>query len=290
MTVAKESSAARRWALLRLFRPTEWVKNAFVLAPLIFSRQFTDLNKVAESVSAFGLFCLAASAVYILNDLHDIERDRRHPTKRLSRPIAAGHVSKRQAQVVLGVVMLAMLFAFTIRVDLMVVVAAYFLMNVAYTFLLKSQAVVDIFVIAIGFVLRVYAGAVALNVPLSGWMMITTLCLALYLAALKRRQELSVNGVDSREVLKHYSVALMDRYAEMAGTGALVFYSLYVMSANQSLKITIPLVIFGLFRYWYVVERQEGGESPSDALFGDWQLLAVVAGWAALCVGILLWQ
>lgn len=186
--------------------------------------------------------------------------------------------------------MLAMLFAFTIRVDLMVVVAAYFLMNVAYTFLLKSQAVVDIFVIAIGFVLRVYAGAVALNVPLSGWMMITTLCLALYLAALKRRQELSVNGVDSREVLKHYSVALMDRYAEMAGTGALVFYSLYVMSANQSLKITIPLVIFGLFRYWYVVERQEGGESPSDALFGDWQLLAVVAGWAALCVGILLWQ
>lgn len=290
MTVAKESSAARRWALLRLFRPKEWVKNAFVLAPLIFSRQFTDLNKVAESLSAFGVFCLAASAVYILNDLHDIERDRRHPTKRLSRPIAAGHVSQRQAQVVLGVVMLAMLFAFGIRVDFMVVVAAYFLMNVAYTFFLKNQAVVDIFVIAIGFVLRVYAGAVALNVPLSGWMMITTLCLALYLAALKRRQELSVNGVDGREVLKNYSVVLMDRYAEMAGTGALVFYSLYVMSANQSLKITIPLVIFGLFRYWYVVDRREGGESPTDALFGDWQLLTVVAGWAALCVWILSWR
>lgn len=287
MTVAKESSGARRWALLRLFRPKEWVKNVFVLAPLIFSRQFTDLNKIAESLSAFGLFCLAASAAYILNDLHDIERDRKHPTKRWSRPIAAGHLSKRQAQVALGVVMLSMLFAFAIRFDLMVVVAAYFLMNVAYTFFLKNQAVVDIFVIAIGFVLRVYAGAVALNVPLSGWMMITTLCLALYLAAVKRRQELSVNGVDGREVLKNYSVVLMERYAEMAGTGALVFYSLFVMSANQGLKITIPLVIFGLFRYWYVVDRQEVGESPTDVLFFDWQLLGVVASWVVLCVWIL---
>lgn len=183
--------------------------------------------------------------------------------------------------------MLSMLFGFAIRFDLMVVVAAYFLMNVAYTFFLKNQAVVDIFVIAIGFVLRVYAGAVALNVPLSGWMMITTLCLALYLAAVKRRQELSVNGVDGREVLKNYSVVLMDRYAEMAGTGALVFYSLFVMSANQDLKITIPLVIFGLFRYWYVVDRQEVGESPTDVLFYDWQLLGVVTAWAGLCVWIL---
>lgn len=281
------SVAKRCWALFRLLRPRQWVKNAFVFAPLVFSRQFTDLDKVAESIGAFGLFCLAASAAYILNDLHDIERDRRHPTKRWSRPIAAGLVSKRQARVVLMAFILAMTLAFAVRFDLMLVIAAYFFMNVSYTFLLKSQPVVDIFVIAIGFVLRVYAGAVALGVPLSGWMMITTLCLALYLAAVKRRQELSANGVEGREVLKNYSVVLMDRYAEMAGTGALIFYSLFVMSANQRLTVTIPIVIFGLFRYWYVVDQHDVGESPTDVLFCDWQLMSVVAIWVGLCIWIL---
>ncbi len=281
------SVAKRCWALFRLLRPRQWVKNAFVFAPLVFSRQFTDLDKVAESIGAFGLFCLAASAAYILNDLHDIERDRRHPTKRWSRPIAAGLVSKRQARVVLMALILAMTLAFAVRFDLMLVIAAYFFMNVSYTFLLKSQPVVDIFVIAIGFVLRVYAGAVALGVPLSGWMMITTLCLALYLAAVKRRQELSANGVEGREVLKNYSVVLMDRYAEMAGTGALIFYSLFVMSANQRLTVTIPIVIFGLFRYWYVVDQHDVGESPTDVLFCDWQLMSVVAIWVGLCIWIL---
>lgn len=182
---------------------------------------------------------------------------------------------------------LAMTLAFAVRFDLMLVIAAYFFMNVSYTFLLKSQPVVDIFVIAIGFVLRVYAGAVALGVPLSGWMMITTLCLALYLAAVKRRQELSANGVEGREVLKNYSVVLMDRYAEMAGTGALIFYSLFVMSANQRLTVTIPIVIFGLFRYWYVVDQHDVGESPTDVLFCDWQLMSVVAIWVGLCIWIL---
>lgn len=281
------SVAKRCWALFRLLRPRQWVKNAFVFAPLVFSRQFTDLDKVAESIGAFGLFCLAASAAYILNDLHDIERDKRHPTKRWSRPIAAGLVSKRQARVVLMALILAMTLAFAVRFDLMLVIAAYFFMNVSYTFLLKSQPVVDIFVIAIGFVLRVYAGAVALGVPLSGWMMTTTLCLALYLAAVKRRQELSANGVEGREVLKNYSVVLMDRYAEMAGTGALIFYSLFVMSANQRLTVTIPIVIFGLFRYWYVVDQHEAGESPTDVLFCDWQLMSVVAIWVGLCIWIL---
>jgi 4-hydroxybenzoate polyprenyltransferase len=166
----------------------------------------------------------------------------------------------------------------------MLVIAAYVAMNVAYTFVLKYQPVIDIFVVAIGFVLRVYAGAVAIDVPLSGWMMITTLCLALYLASVKRRQELAGgSGSDGRQVLEKYSVALVDRYAEMAATGALVFYSLFVMSTNQRLTITIPVVIFGMFRYWYVVEQQEGGESPTDVLLYDWPLLAAVGAWVAIC-------
>jgi 4-hydroxybenzoate polyprenyltransferase len=164
------------------------------------------------------------------------------------------------------------------------VIAAYAILNLAYTFVLKHEPVIDIFTIAIGFVLRVVAGAMALELAPSAWMCVTTLCLALYLAAVKRRQELAQSGVDGRKVLKKYSVALVDRYAEMSATGALLFYSMFVMSARPELVITIPLVLYGLFRYWYVVEALDGGESPTDALLADWQLMLVVVLWIGACV------
>jgi 4-hydroxybenzoate polyprenyltransferase len=165
----------------------------------------------------------------------------------------------------------------------MMVIGTYLLLNVAYTFVLKHEPVVDIFIIAIGFVLRVYAGGTALDVPISSWMFITALCLALYLAAVKRRQELSLNGSEGRHVLEKYSVALVDRYAEMSATGALIFYSMFVMSAHPEMIITVPLVLFGLFRYWYLVEQLDGGESPTDALVSDWQLMATVVAWGIAC-------
>lgn len=284
MSEAPRASTARGWGLVKLLRPKQWVKNVLIFAPLIFARQFTDANAVAASLLAFGLFCLAASACYILNDLQDVEWDRRHPTKRGARPIAAETVTPREASVLLAAVILTMAPGFAVNVNLMLVITAYVVMNVAYTVFLKNQPVVDIFVIAIGFVLRVLAGAVAIDVPLSGWMMITTLCLALYLAAVKRRQELVNNGPSGRDVLNKYSVSLVDRYADMAGTSALVFYSLYVMSTNQELTVTIPLVIFGMFRYWYVIDQQNAGESPADVLFSDWPLLIVVCAWVGLCI------
>jgi 4-hydroxybenzoate polyprenyltransferase len=162
------------------------------------------------------------------------------------------------------------------------VILGYLLLNLAYTFVLKHQPVLDIFTIALGFVLRVYAGAMALSVPVSGWMFVTTLCLALYLASIKRRQELSSNGSESREVLRHYSITLVDRYAEMSAIGALLFYSLFVITGRPELIISIPLVLYGLFRYWFVVE-QGGGESPTDALLTDWQLMLVALLWAGAC-------
>jgi hypothetical protein len=141
----------------------------------------------------------------------------------------------------------------------------------------------DIFTVAAGFVLRVYAGAEALSVPVSSWMFVTTLSLALYLAAVKRRQELLHGGSDGRKVLERYSVALAERYAEMAATGALIFYSLYVMSERPEMVITIPLVLYGFFRYWFLVESSGAGESPTDVLFFDWQLLATVFLWIVAC-------
>ncbi|CAB5701107.1 phosphoribose diphosphate:decaprenyl-phosphate phosphoribosyltransferase [Delftia tsuruhatensis] len=287
-TVAPTSSQTQLLGLLRLMRPKQWIKNSFVLAPLVFTGQFLELTAIMHAVLATAMFCVASSATYIINDIHDIERDRLHPTKSRTRPLAAGIVSVRAALMLLGVLYVALVCGLVVAPKIGAVIAAYLVLNLAYTFALKHQPVVDIFTIAIGFVLRVYAGAMALDVPVSSWMFITTLCLALYLAAVKRRQELSLSGSKGRKVLEKYSVALVDRYAEMSATGALLFYSMFVMSEKSELVITIPLVLFGLFRYWFVVEALDGGESPTDALLVDWQLLATVILWVVVC-GWALW-
>lgn len=269
--------------LLTLMRPKQWIKNVFVLAPLLFSGSFLKIDLLISTGLAFILFCLASSATYILNDMRDVERDRLHAKKSKSRPLAAGVISMRSALVLMLALYLVLVVAFFFVPKLMFVILAYMLLNVAYAFVLKHEPVVDIFVIAIGFVLRVYAGGTALAVPISSWMFITVLCLALYLAAVKRRQELSLNGSEGRQVLEKYSVALVDRYAEISATGALIFYSMFVMSAHPEMIITVPLVLFGLFRYWYLVEQLEGGESPTDALVSDWQLMVTVVAWGVAC-------
>ena len=276
-------------SLMQLMRPKQWVKNGFVLAPLIFSGEFLDVNADRRAILAALLFCVASSATYIINDALDIEHDRRHPKKAKSRPLAAGTVSMPAALTLLASLYAVLIWGWFLAPKVAMVIVAYLVMNLAYTFVLKHQPVVDIFIIAIGFVLRVYAGAMALEVPVSSWMFITTLCLALYMAAVKRRQELNKSGVGGRKVLEKYSVALVDRYAEMSATGALVFYSMFVISTRQELAITVPLVLFGLFRYWFVVELQDVGESPTDALLNDWQLLLTVALWVAACSWVL-WQ
>ena len=270
--------------LVRLIRPKQWVKNGFVLAPLIFTGEFLQASAVTQALVATLLFCLASSATYILNDIRDVERDRRHPRKSKTRPIAAGIVSVRSASVLLAILYLLLVASWWISPRVIAVIAAYLVLNVGYTYWLKHQPVLDIFTIAIGFVLRVLAGAVALDVPVSGWMFVTTLCLALYLAAIKRGQELSQSGTEGRKVLERYSKPLVDRYAQMAATCALVFYSMFVMASKPELIVTVPLVLFGLFRYWYVVEVLQGGESPTDALLTDWPLLCTVALWVGSCI------
>jgi len=281
-TVAPRSSLAQIRGLLTLMRPRQWVKNAFVFAPLIFAGEFLKLQSIEKVALAALIFCVASSATYILNDLSDIERDRRHPKKSQTRPLASGLISVPQAITLLLVLYAVLLATWFDMPAVLYVVLGYLLLNLAYTLVLKHQPVIDIFTIAIGFVLRVYAGAMALSVPVSSWMFVTTLCLALYLAAVKRGQELASNGSESREVLQHYTPALLNRYAEMAATGALLFYSLFVITTRPALVMTIPLVLYGLYRYWFIVESKDGGESPTDALLGDWQLLLTVAIWAVV--------
>ncbi|MDH4318067.1 MAG: decaprenyl-phosphate phosphoribosyltransferase [Desulfobulbaceae bacterium] len=273
--------------LVQLMRPRQWIKNGFVLAPLIFTGEFSVALSVAKAVAAAFLFCCASSIVYIINDICDIERDRAHPIKSKKRPLAAGTVTVRHA------VYLAILLCCVLGTGFMyfpttgVVIGCYLLLNTAYSLYLKHQPVVDIFTIALGFVLRVYAGAEALGVPVSGWMFVTTLCLALYLAAVKRRQELLLSGKDGRKVLKNYTVPLVDRYAEVSSTGSLLFYSLFVITERPDMVVTIPFVLYGLFRYWYIVEALDGGESPSDVLLGDLQLSLTVLLWLVVCITII---
>ena len=271
-------------ALIVLMRPKQWVKNGFVFAPLVFTGLFLDVVAISQTLIAFILFSLAASATYVLNDLKDIESDRKHPVKSLKRPLAAGWVTVKQAKVLMAGLYVCLLVGVYFQPLVMGVIAAYLALNYAYSVYLKHQPVLDIFTIAIGFVMRVYAGAVAISVPVSSWMFVTTLCLALFLAAIKRRQELMQTTQEGRKVLENYSISLVDRYAEMAATGALLFYSLFVMNARPELVFTIPCVLFGLFRYWYVTEMQKGGESPTDVLLTDKQLILTVVGWIGVCL------
>lgn len=264
-------------------RPRQWVKNAFVLAPLIFSGSFRDPAAVVQALLATALFCVASSATYVFNDIIDREADARHPVKSRTRPIASGEISVNSAIGLFGLLLAIVLASLAWSPPTTAVVAFYICLNLAYTLKLKHVPVVDIFVLAAGFVLRVYAGAVALDVPLSSWMMVTTLSLALYLAAVKRRDELVRSGGSARSVLNSYSVRLLDRYAEMAALSAVVFYGLFVVTIQPKLNVTLPFVLFGLFRYWYVVDNGERGESPTDAVWSDWPLMLTVVAWAGVC-------
>jgi decaprenyl-phosphate phosphoribosyltransferase len=273
--------------LAALLRPRQWVKSGFVLGPLIFSGAIADLDAVTRSFIAMAFFCVAASAVYVLNDIIDMKSDKLHPEKVVTRPLAAGTISVFLALVLLFLLYGILASAWILAPEIVVVLASYVAMNLAYTLKLKHQPVVDIFTIAIGFVLRVYAGAMAIGVQVSQWMFVTTLCLALYLAATKRRQELSQVGVAGRLVLQQYTVALADRFAEMSATGAILFYSLYVMSSKPQLAVTIPIVLFGLFRYAYAVEVLGKGQSPTDVLWTDRLLALAIAVWVLVCLWVL---
>ncbi|CAI3957308.1 4-hydroxybenzoate polyprenyltransferase (UbiA) (PDB:4OD4) (PUBMED:28830929) [Commensalibacter communis] len=274
--------------LLKLIRPKQWVKNIFLFAPLIFSKEFLHLYSVYHVIFAAFLFCLAASAVYIVNDLNDIEQDKTHPEKRKKRPLASGEISVKNAILLLGAIYIGLFAAWFVTPKVINVIIVYIVINLLYSFKLKHEPVIEIFIVAFGFVLRVYAGAVALNVPVSNWMFVTTLSLSLYLASIKRRQELIQNGSQSRGVLSHYSVTLINRFAEMSATSAIIFYSLYVMTVQSKLIVTIPFVMFGLFRYWFIVETLRDGESPTDVVIYDKQILLTVLFWAGFCIWVLI--
>ncbi len=271
-------------SIVLLMRPKQWIKNGFVWMPLLFSGLFLESHLILHTGFAFALFCLAASSGYIINDIQDINEDRHHPIKSVSRPLASEQCTIQQAYCTLCILYATLIMGFVVNPALILPLTAYLLLNLAYTYKLKYMPVIDLFIIALGFVLRVYVGAIAIQVHVSAWMFVTTLCLALYLATIKRRQEILFQTVHTRKVLEQYTLPLIEKYADLSALSAIMFYSLFVMSTKPDLIFTIPLTLFGIFRYWFIIEKFKYGESPTDIVLEDWPLALTVVAWLMTCM------
>lgn len=285
--------------LITLVRPSHWTKNAFVLAPLLFSQRLFELRDLRHAGIAFASFCMASSAAYVFNDILDRHRDRRHPFK-CDRPLAAGRIKLGQAGALAGALaVLSVAGAATLEADVVVLVVAFLGLQGLYSIWLKHIVVVDVVALAAGFVVRAAAGVVAVAARMSPWLIVCTFLLALFLALAKRRHELFLlesDAGDHREVLGRYSVALLDQLIVIAAVTTLIAYVLYTLSptvtaklGTERLYLTVPFVVFGVFRYLFLVYgRQEGG-SPTDVLLGDIPLQIGIFSWIAV-VFLLLYQ
>ncbi len=293
-------------AAIMALRPFQWTKNLLVPLALIFALRLDDPVALGRTALAFFAFCLAASAVYLINDLADRERDRQHPVKR-NRPLASGRLTARGALVTTALCLAgaAALTAWLVTLRpagrgdpyaawggsdalFAITLAGYVALNIAYSTWLKHQVLWDVFIIAAGFVLRALAGAFAIPVPISPWFYLCTTFLALFLALAKRRAELVRDPESSaltRRNLQAYSLLLLDQLIGVTVTATLLTYSLYTFqgeNASHALMLTIPLVLFGIFRYLYLVYARQEGERPDALLWRDPQILGTVVAYAAL--------
>jgi 4-hydroxybenzoate polyprenyltransferase len=299
---ASTSSVPGRSAVLSLIvsvRPEQWTKNLLIFAGLLFSRRLFDPAAVAEASIAFVVFCALAGAVYVINDVLDRESDREHPLK-ARRPIASGALSVPAASWTAAVLVAAGLGgAFEVNVRLGIVAAAYFGVFALYSAVLKHIVIIDVLTIATGFVLRAVAGAVAIEVEISHWLLVCTFLLALFIAMAKRRHELvllSSTATSHRPILSEYTPYLLDQMIAVVTASTLIAYVFYTISPDtqqkfgtQWLGLTIPFPLYGILRYLYLVHQREGGGSPSDLLLTDRPMLVCVVLWV-LTVALIIYR
>jgi len=276
------------------------VKNVFVFAALVFAGRLADPTAVLRVGAAFCVFCVLSSAVYLINDVRDREADRRHPHKR-RRPVAAGEIAPgtaSAASVVLAVV--ALFAAFRLSGGLGTVAAAYLVLNLGYSFGLKKVVILDVMMVAAGFLMRALAGALVLDVAISRWLVLCTGLLALFLGFVKRRQEITAldGGAATRPILKEYSLPFLDQMIAVVTGATVVAYSLYAFSPEVAQKLgtehmglTIPFVLFGIFRYLYLVHQRGVGENPTVVVLTDVPLILDVALWgASVVLALYVWR
>ena len=309
-TVSKPGMVGRLRATIRLMRPRQWTKNLALFVGLVFAQQLFTLTSFERATVAFLVFCLASSSVYIFNDLLDLERDRQHPVKS-KRPLASGKLPVSWAIVTLGTLLLvcAVLTILIFRIPIQPIdifasyggantlfaltVVAYLLLMALYSLWLKHIVLLDVFIIASGFVLRILAGAVVIPVMISPWLYLVTVLLSLFLALSKRRHELVLlqsEASNHRQILKEYSLPLVDQMITIVIASTIMAYSLYTFqgpTGNHRLMITIPLVLYGMFRYLYLMHIHMEGGSPEEILLRDRHMLGTVVLCTALIIIVL---
>lgn len=285
--------------LLISLRPGQWTKNLFVFAALVFAQRLGDTDAVVKAVTAFVVFCALSATVYLINDVLDREQDRRHPLK-AHRPIASGALSPTLALIAAAVVgIAAMIAASALGRQFFQTAAAYVVLLIAYSAFLKHIVILDVLTIAAGFTLRAAAGAAAIAVPMSHWLLVCTTLLALFIALSKRRHELTLlteTAIDHRPTLGDYTPYLLDQMISVVTASTLIAYAFYTISPETTAKfgtdllsLTIPFPLYGIFRYLYLVHRRDKGGSPAELVVNDRPLLVCVGLWA-LSVILIIYQ
>lgn len=294
--VASHEAQALRWLpLFRAFRPKQWTKNGVVFAGIVFAGHLGEPTPLTHAFLAFVVFCALSSAVYIVNDIVDRDADRRHPIKR-HRAIASGQVTVQLAWSAAALLMvMAAVGSIVLGPRFAAVGALYVLLNIAYSLRLKHEVILDVFSLAAGFVLRAAGGAVAVHVPISPWLYVCTVLLALFLGLSKRRYELLLledNAQAARRSLNDYSPALVEEMLSVVTSSTVIAYAMYTFFAqnvphNHSMMLTLPFVLYGLFRYLFLVHTQRGAGNPDEVLLRDVPLLISIALWGITVVLIL---
>jgi 4-hydroxybenzoate polyprenyltransferase len=270
-------------------RPRQWTKNLLLFAGIVFAAKLGDPGRWVAAITAFVAFCAASSAAYLVNDVRDADADRLHPLKR-QRPVARGELAPRSAlALAAALALIAAALAAALGPPTLACLVAFIVVQAAYSFWLKRLELVDVLAIAALFVLRAAAGAIAVDVRISQWLLLCTFLLALFLALGKRRAELALDGVRVRPSLAGYTPELVDQLLAVVAAATIASYAAYTLTAHDSrwLVATVPFVVFGLFRYLLLLQRRGLGEEPDALLVEDQPLLATVAVWAALCAAIL---
>ena len=282
-------------AAIKLIRPKQWIKNGFVFAPLVFAKELFLPDPLLLTVRTFAAFCLTASMVYIINDMIDVEADRAHPKKKL-RPLAARTISVPAAFGVLALLLVVdVLLVAGMPEKFLLLLGAYFLMNLAYTFKLKEIFLLDVFIIAAGFMLRVLGGAYAISVYVSSWLILCTLFISLFLGFAKRRGEIvamqAAGAMPERKVLQHYRLGVLDQMLTITAAGTVISYALYTVAprtvtvfGTDKLIYTTVFVMYGVFRYMHLIHTTEAVENPAAVVASDFPIIANVLLWVASCV------
>ncbi|MCL5264616.1 MAG: decaprenyl-phosphate phosphoribosyltransferase [Chloroflexi bacterium] len=298
--IALERTAAATGAqtlkyLLISMRPKQWTKNFMLFFGLIFSYNLRNPSLIVLTVAGFAIFCLLSSGIYLVNDLVDLEKDRKHPLKS-KRPIASGKLPQALATFAAFLLLIVSIpLAFILNYSFGLIAVGYVTLMLAYSYGLKHLVLIDVFAIAAGFVLRAVAGAEAISVPISPWLYVCTALGALFLGLSKRRHELILLNDDAtghRKILEEYSAPMLDQMITIVTAMTIMGYSLYTFSAenlprNNSMMLTIPFVLYGAFRYLYLIHLKNAGGSPEDILLKDKPLLLDVALWVVVSAGIL---